>query len=197
MGMEKAALRPLPCDPSPPSRLRSALFFPFLVLSLLGPVSAQGLSRAEKLEGKLRVAVLKATKNLNVPVIKAPELMAILEDTNLVLIDIRQPREQEISMLPHAITTAEFAQRFRRGIPKEKRLVVYCTIGYRSGKYAEELAKQGIKAENLEGGVLGWSFIGGKFLAKDAKGDWTETTRIHVYDREWNIVHPDYQAVLP
>ena len=62
-------------------------------------------------------------------------------------------------MLPHAITTAEFAARFRHGIPKEKRLVVYCTIGYRSGKYAQELAKQGIKAENLEGGVLAWSCL--------------------------------------
>jgi rhodanese-related sulfurtransferase len=158
--------------------------------------SAQALSRAEKLEGKLRVAILKATKNLKTPIIKAPELKAILEDTNLVLIDIRQPREQEVSMLPHAMTTAEFAERFRHGIPKGKRLVVYCTIGYRSGKYAEELAKQGIKADNLEGGVLAWSFVGGKFLVKDAKGEWTETTRIHVYDKEWNIVHPDYQAVL-
>lgn len=177
--------------------LRVNLLFPLLVLLLSGPVSAQALSRTEKLEGRLRVAILKATKNLTAPVIKARELQAILEDSNLVLIDIRQPREQEISMLPHAITTAEFATRFRHGIPKEKRLVAYCTIGYRSGKYAEELAKQGIKAENLEGGVLGWSFAGGKFLTKDAKGDWIETTRIHVYDKEWNIVHPDYQAVLP
>lgn len=179
--------------------LRSALILPFLVFALSGAVSAQALSRTEKLEGKLRVAILKATKDLKAPIIKAPELKAILEDTNLVLIDIRQPNEQEVSMLPHAITAAEFAARFRRGIPKEKRLVVYCTIGYRSGKYAEELAKQGIKAENLEGGVLGWSFAGGKFLAKDAntKGDWVETNRIHVYDKEWNIVHPDYQAVLP
>jgi rhodanese-related sulfurtransferase len=182
--MEKAALRP-------------ALLLSFLILALAGQVSAQALSRTEKLEGRLRVAILKATKNLNAPIIKAPELKAILEDTNLVLIDIRQPNEQEISMLPHALTAAEFAARFRRGIPKDKRLVVYCTIGYRSGKYAEELAKQGIKAENLEGGVLAWSFAGGKFLAKDSHGDWIETNRIHVYDKEWNIVHPDYQAVLP
>lgn len=174
-----------------------ALFLPLLGLALAGPLSAQALSRAEKLEGKLRVAILKATKDLKSPVIKATELKAILEDTNLVLIDIRQPPEQEVSMLPHALTTAEFAARYRQGIPKEKRLVVYCTIGYRSGKYAEELAKQGIKAENLEGGVLMWSFIGGKFLMKDPKGEWIETTRIHVYDKEWNIVHPDYQAVLP
>jgi rhodanese-related sulfurtransferase len=159
-------------------------------------VRAQTPSRAEKLEGKLRVAIIKATKDLKTPIIKAAELKAILEDSNLVLIDVRKPREQEVSMLPHALTTTGFAEKFRHGIPKEKRLVVYCTIGYRSGKYAEELAKQGIKAENLEGGVLAWSFAGGKFLVRDAKGEWSETNRIHVYDPEWNIVHPDYVGVV-
>ncbi|MDB5051521.1 MAG: rhodanese domain protein [Fibrobacteres bacterium] len=157
---------------------------------------AQTLSRAEKLEGKLRVAIIKANKGLDVPLIKAADLKQIIDDTNLVLIDVRKPREQEVSMLPHALTTEEFAARFRHGIPKDKRLVVYCTIGYRSGKYALELAKQGIKAESLEGGVLMWSFVGGKFLVKDAKGEWMETNRIHVYDPEWNIVHPDYVGVV-
>jgi rhodanese-related sulfurtransferase len=165
-------------------------------LLLPRPAPAQPLSKAEKLENKLRMAILKATKDLKVPILKAVELKAIIDDTNLVLIDVRKPREQEVSMLPHAVTTAQFAERFRHGIPKEKRLVVYCTIGYRSGKYAEELSKQGIKAENLEGGVLAWSFAGGKFYAKDPNGVWSETNHIHVYDAEWNIVHPDYLAVL-
>ncbi|HKP96061.1 MAG TPA: rhodanese-like domain-containing protein [Fibrobacteria bacterium] len=165
-----------------------------LLLAALSP--AQTPSLTEKLEGRLRIAIIKATKDLDVPLIKAAELKAILEDTNLVLIDVRQPREQEVSMLPHALTTAGFAEKFRHGIPAGKRLVVYCTIGYRSGKYALELAKQGIKAENLEGGVLAWSFAGGKFLVKDAQGGWSGTHRIHVYAPEWNIVHPDYVGVV-
>ena len=160
------------------------------------PASPQGLSRVEKLEGKLRVAIVKATRDLQGPLIKAAELMKILDDTNLVLIDVRQPKEQDVSMLPHALTTAGFAEKFRKGIPAGKRLVVYCTIGYRSGKYAAELARMGIKAENLEGGVLAWSFAGGEFLAKDANGTWIRTNRIHVYDSEWNIVHPDYVGVF-
>jgi rhodanese-related sulfurtransferase len=180
------------------TRLASFLSALLIVTGLSLPLSAsaQALSKTEKLENKLRMAILKATKDLKVPIIKAAELKAIIDDTNLVLIDVRQTREQQVSMLPHALTTAQFAEIFRHGIPKEKRLVVYCTIGYRSGRYAEELAKQGIKAENLEGGVLAWSFAGGKFLMQDGNGGWIETNRIHVYDAEWNIVHPDYQAVL-
>ncbi|MEO6094625.1 MAG: rhodanese-like domain-containing protein [Fibrobacteria bacterium] len=166
-------------------------------LSLPRSAPAQPLSKTEKLENKLRMAVLKATKDLKVPIIKAAELKTVIDDTGLVLVDVRKTGEQQVSMLPHALTTAQFAETFRHGIPKGKRLVVYCTIGYRSGRYAEELAKQGIKAENLEGGVLAWSFAGGKFLMQDGNGGWTETNRIHVYDAEWNIVHPDYRAVLP
>jgi rhodanese-related sulfurtransferase len=167
-----------------------------LAIALLGSsLFAQAPGRAEKLEGKLRVAIIKATKDVHASLIKPADLMKILDDTDLVLIDVRQPKEQEVSMLPHALTTAEFAEKFRHGIPKEKKLVVYCTIGYRSGLYAMELAKQGIHADNLEGGVLAWSFAGGKFLAKDPNGALAETHRIHVYAPEWNIVHSDYIGV--
>jgi sodium/bile acid cotransporter 7 len=121
--------------------------------------------------------------------------LPILEDTNLVLLDIRQPEEQAVSMLPHAMTLREFAERFRKGIPKGKRIVVYCTIGYRSGKYAMELAGQGIRAENLEGGVLAWSHAGGPFQVKNDAGLVTPTRRVHVFDKGWNFLHPDYEAV--
>lgn len=153
------------------------------------------ISRAEKIEARLRVECVKATRDLHVPIIKPAELKRIIADTNLVLIDIRQAKEQEISMLPHALTTIEFAEKFRHGIPKEKRLVVYCTIGFRSGKYAETLERQGIKSENLEGGILAWSFVGGELLTKDKDGSLVPTNRIHTYSKDWNLVHPDYVGV--
>lgn len=178
-----------------PSRIKAIACLAAAVLMAHPRAGAQTMSKAEKLEGKLRVAILKATKGIDAPLIMATELKRIIDDTNLVLIDVRQPKEQEISMLPRALTTTGFAERFRRGIPAGKRLVVYCTIGYRSGKYAMELARQGIRAENLEGGVLAWSFAGGEFLAKDPSGALVPTVRVHVYDPEWNILHPDYRAV--
>jgi rhodanese-related sulfurtransferase len=151
--------------------------------------------QAEKLERKLRTEYLKATRGIQGPTLKAGELLSILEDTNLVLLDIRQPEEQAVSMLPHAMTPKEFAEKVRKGIPKAKRIVVYCTIGYRSGKYAMELAGQGIRAENLEGGVLAWSHVGGPFEVRNDAGLATPTRRVHVFDKGWNFLHPDYQAV--
>lgn len=174
--------------------LRAAL--PILLLCAF--VShAQPLSRAEKLENRLRTAMLKANKEIKGPWIKAPELKSILQDSNLILLDVRQPEEQAISMLPRALTTAQFAARYRTGIPPGSRIVAYCTIGYRSGRYAEQLAAMKIKCENLEGGILMWSFHGGPLVAKNTREEWVATNRIHVYDAEWNIVHPDYVGILP
>jgi rhodanese-related sulfurtransferase len=177
--------------------LRSSLLASCLMLGLPAVAGAQALSRAEKLESKLRVAMLKANKDIQGPWIKAAELKAILADTNLILVDVRQPAEQEVSMLPHALDTYQFADGYRHGIPPGKRLVLYCTIGYRSGKYAEKLSAMGLKAEVLEGGILMWSFVDGPLVARQSKTDWEPTRRIHVYDAEWNIVHPDYVAVTP
>lgn len=156
------------------------------------PVKAK---MAAKLERKLRTEYLKATAGIVGPTLKADSLLTLLEDTNLVLIDVRQPEEQAVSMIPHAITTADFAARFRKGIPKAKRLVVYCTIGYRSGKYAMTLAAQGIIAENLEGGLLAWSHAGGPLEVRNAAGLATPTRRVHIYSSGWNFLHPDYDPV--
>lgn len=150
---------------------------------------------ADRQAYKLRIEYLKATAGIQGPTLKPDSLLAILEDTNLVLLDIRQPEEQAVSMIPHALTTREFADRFRKGIPKAKRIVVYCTIGYRSGQYAMQLASQKISAENLEGGVLAWSHAGGPLQVKNTAGLATPTRRVHIHSKGWNFLHPDYEAV--
>jgi rhodanese-related sulfurtransferase len=179
------------------AHLRATLLAGLLALGLPAVSGAQAPSRAEKLESKLRVAMLKANKDIKGPWIKAADLKAALQDSNLILVDVRQPAEREVSMLPHALDTYQFADGYRHGIPPGSRIVLYCTIGYRSGKYAEQLAAMGVKAEVLEGGILMWSFVGGPLVARKSKTEWEPTKRIHVYDAEWNIVHPDYVAVMP
>jgi rhodanese-related sulfurtransferase len=159
------------------------------------PAIAIPNAKAIKLETQLWKEFAKLNKGLHAPLIHAKDLLKIIDDTDLVLIDVRQPEEQKVSMLAHALTPQEFADKFRHGIPKGKRIVVYCTIGYRSGKYADQLALQNINAENLEGGMLAWSHIGGTFYEKDADGHGVVTNRVHVYDKSWNFLHPDYRAV--
>jgi sodium/bile acid cotransporter 7 len=120
--------------------------------------------------------------------ISADKVMIFMAAGNAVLIDVRELREQQVSMLPGAITENQFindAAKYKDAVK-----IAYCTIGYRSGKFAQKLEKQGIPVVNLRGGILAWIHDGGKVY--DQNG---ETHRIHVYSRKWNLGPKRYQAV--
>ena len=120
--------------------------------------------------------------------LSAQEAMDLTANRKTVLIDIRETREQEISMLPNAITEKDFMDDLAKH--KDAVKIVYCTISYRSGKFAQKLQETGIPVYNLRGGILAWVHAGGKVY--DQKG---ETHRIHVYGRKWNLGPKRYQAV--
>ena len=120
--------------------------------------------------------------------ISAQEVMILVAERKAVLIDIREPGEQQISMLPGAITEKEFMNDPAKYTDAVK--IVYCTISYRSGKFAQQLQGKGIPVYNLRGGILAWVHEGGKVY--DQNG---ETHRIHVYGRKWDLGPKRYQAV--
>jgi len=93
-----------------------------------------------------------------------------------------------VSMLPGAITEQEFLTHPERY--RDKIIIGYCTISYRSGKLAEKLKAQGVVMLNLRGGLLAWVHDGGKVYDRNG-----ETRRIHVYGRKWDLGPKDYEAV--
>ena len=109
---------------------------------------------------------------------------------NLVLVDVRSPKERAVSIIPGAITKEEFEENFEQYVSSDAVVVAYCTIGYRSGKYAEKLRQQGIEIFNLEGSILAWSHIRGKLV--DAAG---ATNKVHVFGRQWQLTADNYQPV--
>ena len=114
--------------------------------------------------------------------------MILTAEGKAVFIDIREAREQQVSMLPGAITEKEFMNDPAKY--KDAVKIAYCTISYRSGKYAQKLQENGIPMYNLRGGILAWVHEGGKVY--DQNG---ETHRIHVYGRKWDLGPKGYQAV--
>ena len=114
--------------------------------------------------------------------------MALLRDDKVVFVDTRSPAEMRVSMLPKAVTEETFMRNPQKY--SEKTVVAYCTISYRSGKFAEAAAKRGIRVYNLEGGLLAWVLEGGKVY--DTHG---ETRRIHVYGKRWNYPAQGYESV--
>ena len=106
-----------------------------------------------------------------------------------VLVDVREKREREISMIPSAITKEAFEKDIDRY--RNSKVVNYCTIGYRSGEYTDDLRKAGINAFNLKGSILSWVHEGGSLI--DPKG--SPTKRVHVYGKTWNLLPSGFTPV--
>ena len=108
----------------------------------------------------------------------------------IVLVDVRSPKEREVSIIPGAIAVEEFEENLEQYSNNNAMIVAYCTIGYRSGKYAEKLRQQGINILNLEGSLLAWSHSQGELV-----NDTGLTKQIHVYGRQWELTADNYQPV--
>ena len=126
------------------------------------------------------------SKDFTCPEINALELKKAVNSGKAVLIDVRDQAEISVSRIPGAITVKEFTK--NKSKYKNKMIVAYCTIGYRSGVFASK--HKDLKILNLLGGVLMWSHTGGKFV--NAKG---ATKDVHVYSKEWNFLNSNYKAV--
>jgi len=123
--------------------------------------------------------------------ITAPELLANLEQgggEQYVLVDVRKPEEQAVSMIPGAMTQQEFED--QGDVLRDKTVVTYCTAGYRSGLYAKKLQARGWQVRNLEGSILAWTHAGGPLV--DAEGP---TERVHVYSADWSLEAAGYEPI--
>jgi sodium/bile acid cotransporter 7 len=121
--------------------------------------------------------------------ISVQELMQLQREQSVVLVDVRSPKEQAVSMLPGAIPQATFEQE-RDRLP-DMPIVAYCTIGYRSGLFAQRLQQQGVPVRNLRGSILAWTHAGGNLM--DASGQ--PTRKLHVYSKRWDLIASGYEAV--
>ena len=82
---------------------------------------------------------------------------------NLVVVDVRTEAERAVSVIKGAVTKEQYEADVN-GEYVGKKIVAYCTIGYRSGKYVEKLIKdKGVDAYNLRGSILAWTHAGGRF----------------------------------
>ncbi|HDZ22153.1 hypothetical protein LCGC14_1002450 [marine sediment metagenome] len=123
----------------------------------------------------------------DVPEMTVDQLLAAQKTGQVVLVDVRGADEQDVSMIPGAIPARRFEEEGERY--EEKQIVVYCTIGYRSGLYAKKLDEQGYRAVNLEGGILAWVHAGQMIVNHNG-----QTNRVCVYGRKRNLLPHEYQA---
>jgi rhodanese-related sulfurtransferase len=122
----------------------------------------------------------------------APEALAsmLASGAPVVLFDVREEEEYQVSRLPGALRADPGAWTFRfvgqhGEAVKGKTVVFYCSVGVRSSKLAARvqgrLLEKGARAVyNLEGGVFRWHNDRRPLI--DANGP---TPLVHPYDRHW------------
>jgi sodium/bile acid cotransporter 7 len=125
----------------------------------------------------------------NVRDMSPQQAMELLNRDKLVFVDTRKPEEMAVSMLPGAVSRQYFLDHTSHY--KDKTIVAYCTISYRSGVFARDLSKDGIRVLNLRAGILAWLLEGGKVYDKNGK----EVKRVHVYGDKWDYAPAGYESV--
>lgn len=138
----------------------------------------QGLCVDEKFD-----AEIASTISFTIPIIGAEDLRNIQED--VYIFDTRKKEEFELSHIPEAIYLGygDFDEKRLENIPKEAKIVLYCSIGYRSEKIGEKLQSKGYKnVFNLYGSIFEWA--NRSYPMEDKNGNITK--KIHTYNRSWS-----------
>jgi len=100
-----------------------------------------------------------------VDAITVKELKTLLDEKTpeLVLIDVRNPPEADIAVIPGSILipldrieSGEAVEEVRR-LAEGKTLYVHCKMGGRSAKALIALQRHGIEGINVSGGIQAWS----------------------------------------
>jgi rhodanese-related sulfurtransferase len=106
----------------------------------------------------------------------------------LQLVDVRSDAETAVSVIPGAITMAEYESNPERYA--DSRIVPYCTVGYRSRKYTEALLERGVDAANFEGSIIAWVEAGQPLVTLDGRA----TRRVHTWSKAIGVP-PAYEQV--
>lgn len=120
-------------------------------------------------KGKVNDITVEELKNIEEPVI---------------LLDAREKKEYDISHIPGALWIGydDFDLERVKELDKDAKVVVYCSVGYRSERIGEKLqAAEFTNINNLFGSIFKWVNDGNEVVDKDE----TPTTEVHGFNEKW------------
>jgi rhodanese-related sulfurtransferase len=118
----------------------------------------------------------------NVPEVSVAEIDEKAE--NVYFLDAREQDEYNVSHIKEAIWVGYKSFNFKsvKDLPKDAKIIIYYSVGYRSEKVAEKLIKKGYTdVSNLFGGLFEWSNAGKPMVDNSDKS----TKKIHAYNKNW------------
>ena len=127
---------------------------------------------------------LQSLYSNTVSLIKPQEVKEKLNNEDVVILDTRTAKEYSVSHLPNAkfVGYDHFDISQVEDIPKDKEIIVYCSVGYRSEKIGEKLKEAGFEnVSNIYGGIFQWRNEDVDVV--NQKGEVTDS--VHVYNKRW------------
>jgi rhodanese-related sulfurtransferase len=130
----------------------------------------------------------------SVPVISVKD--AFNKKSDLIFLDAREIQEYDISHIPQSryIGYDKFKIESIKDIPKDKKIVVYCSIGYRSEIIGTKLKEAGYKnVYNLYGSIFEWANNNYDLYDKNGK----KSNKIHTFNKKWSqwVLNPGIEKI--
>ena len=100
-----------------------------------------------------------------------------------ILLDVRTEKEFAVSHLHGAMRVEPSANagKLLARLPRDRPVVTYCSVGYRSSEFAEKLQRAGvISVYNLEGSIFQWANEG-----RPIEANGRPTEKVHPYNRKF------------
>lgn len=105
---------------------------------------------------------------------------------DVIYLDAREYNEYLVSHIENAIWCGYNDFDFNRlnGVAKKTKIIVYCSVGYRSEKITEKLLLANYSnVSNMYGGIFEWINTGHKVVDAQNK----VTNNVHAYSKTWGI----------
>ncbi len=133
------------------------------------------------MDNSFKEEVDRILEGINSPMISIKEFKMLKKK---IIVDVREKKEFSISHIQFAknYPYSDFSfEEFQNQYDKKTPIIIYCSVGYRSGKIAEKLNKYGYKVFNLYGGIFNW--VNSKEKVYNSNG---QTKEIHTYNKKWS-----------
>ena len=170
--------------------MKRIVFIVLLGLSALIAARFSAANNQDRVNSLVKIHKTIMSDYPNISHISRTELAKSLATDELFILDTRPQEEYEVSHIKGAlqvnpdISPEAFKTQFGHAV-KNKKVIVYCSVGHRSSNFGQRLQSTALSAgaisvQNMEGGLFGWH--NDVRPVENAKG---ATTYIHPYNVRW------------
>ena len=132
------------------------------------------------------------TLDFRIPVISVQDLKENFDE--YLILDAREKEEYNVSHIRSALYLGYDHPDWSilDEIQNDKKLVVYCSIGYRSERIGKKLADKGYQVVNLYGSIFEWANQGYPLYKNNV-----QVKELHSFNKKWSkwISNPDITTI--